>query len=276
MRVVARVSRPRSAKTRRRSRRPPQLSPSRSSRISTGKQVLLVGAGKMSELTARNLVSRGATIRAVANRSSERGGEVASRLRTESVGLADAGPLLAEVDVVVTSTSAPGLVLGPSEADAPLRARRGRPLLIVDLAVPRDVDPALAQHDGCFVYDVDDLQAVVEAGLAGRRAEAVRAERIVAAEAERFREWQASLSVVPAIAELRARAEEIRLAEVSKAAGRLDDDDRHVLETITSQIVNKLLHLPTVRMKESAAAADGVVYAEVVRHLFGLGEDERK
>ena len=159
-----------------------------------------------------------------------------------------------------------------------LRARRGRPLLFVDLAVPRDVDPALAGFDGCFVYDIDDLEAVVDASLAGRRAEAVQAERVVAAEAERFREWQASLAVVPAIASLRALAEEIRAAELARAEGRLErlpESERRVVEAMTAQIVNKLLHLPTVRMKEAAVTADGVVYADVVRHLFGLGEEER-
>ena len=119
----------------------------------------------------------------------------------------------------MTSTGAPGFVVDPPTAALALRGRRGRPALFVDLAVPRDVDPALATIDGCFVYDIDDLEAVVAASLAGRRVEAVRAEQIVAAEAERFREWQASLSVVPAIASLRARAEEIRSGELAKAGG---------------------------------------------------------
>ena len=144
--------------------------------------------------------------------------------------------------------------------------------------MPRDVDPTLQAIDGCFVYDVDDLEAVVETSLAGRRVEAVRAEQLVAAEAERFREWQASLTVVPAIASLRARAEEIRSSELAKAEGRLGrlpESERKLVESVTSQIVAKLLHLPTVRMKEAAAAADGVVYADVVRHLFGLGEEEQ-
>ena len=122
-------------------------------------------------------------------------------------------------DVVVASTSAPGFVVGADEFGHALRARRGRPLLLVDLAVPRDVDPAIAAIDGCFVYDIDDLEAVVEASLSGRRSEAVRAERLVAAEAVRFREWQASLAVVPAIASLRARAEAIRAAELATRRG---------------------------------------------------------
>jgi glutamyl-tRNA reductase len=126
--------------------------------------------------------------------------------------------------------------------------------------------------DDCYLYNIDDLEAVVQASLSSRRREAERAEAIVAAEAERFRAWQASLEVVPTIASLRARAEAIRSAELSKA--KLSDEQREAVDSITAQILNKLLHLPTVRMKEAAAAADGVLYADAVRHLFGL-EDER-
>ena len=243
-----------------------------------GRETLLVGAGKMSELTARNLRSRGSAIAAVANRTAANGEELAARVDSRAVGIADIPSLLATVDVVVTSTSAPGFVIDAESAGAAMRARRGRPILFVDLAVPRDVDPSLASIDGCFVYDVDDLEAVVEASLAGRRVEAVRAEQVVAAEAERFREWQSSLSVVPAIASLRAHAEEIRSGELAKAEGRLGrlpEQEQRLIESVTTQIVAKLLHLPTVRMKEAAAGADGVVYADVVRHLFGLGEEEQ-
>ena len=116
----------------------------------------------------------------------------------------------------------------------------------------------------------------MSASLAGRRTEAVEAERIVGEEAERFRAWQASLAVVPAIASLRARAEEIRAAELARMEarlGRLPETERDAVDTVTTQIVNKLLHLPTVRMKEAAITPDGLLYADVVRHLFGLGEE---
>ena len=243
-----------------------------------GRSALLVGAGKMSELTARNLRSRGASIAAVANRTVGNGEDLAGRIDSRAVGIDEIGVLLATVDVVVTSTSAPGFVVDLEGAGAALRGRRGRPILFVDLAVPRDVDPSLAAVEGCFVYDIDDLEAVVEASLAGRRVEAVQAEKLVALEAERFREWQAALAVVPAIASLRARAEEIRCGELAKAEGRLErlpESERKLVESMTSQIVAKLLHLPTIRMKEAAAGADGVLYADVVRHLFGLGEEEQ-
>ncbi|HEU0056222.1 MAG TPA: glutamyl-tRNA reductase [Gaiella sp.] len=239
-----------------------------------GRRVVLVGAGRTSELTARNLRSRGATVTAVVNRTLEHAERLAAELGAGALPLDDVAQALTEADVVVSSTSAPGFVLTGGRLVSALRSRRGRPVLFVDLAVPRDVDPALASVDGCFVYDVDDLEAVVSASLEGRRAEAVHAERIVAAEAERFRAWQASLAVVPAIASLRAFAEEIRSSELARVEGKLPESERAVVDTVTAQIVNKLLHLPTIRMKEAAVTPDGLVYADVVRHLFGLAEED--
>ena len=242
-----------------------------------GRRVVVVGAGRTSELTARNLRSRGATVSAVLNRTVDRADRLATSLGARPLALEHVTHVLGDADVVVSSTSAPGFVLTAEALTQALRARRGRPVLFVDLAVPRDVDPTLASVDGCFVYDLDDLEAVVSASLEGRRAEAVHAERIVAAEAERFRAWQASLAVVPAIASLRALAEEIRsseLARVESRLRRLPESEREVVDTVTAQIVNKLLHLPTIRMKEAAVTPDGLVYADVVRHLFGLGEEE--
>jgi glutamyl-tRNA reductase len=228
-----------------------------------GRSILLLGAGKVSEQAARNLRSRGAEIALVANSKTER-----ERIGEE----------LDRVDVVIASTNAPGTVLDAATMAGALRRRKSHRLLLVDLAVPRDLDPAIADLEGCYLYDIDDLEAIVVETLSLRRREAERAEAIVAAEAEKFHVWHASLDVVPAIASLRARAEEIREAELQKAEallGKLDDSQRRAVEAVTAQIVNKLLHLPTVRMKEAAAAADGVLYAEAVRHLFGLGEDER-
>jgi glutamyl-tRNA reductase len=228
-----------------------------------GRSILLLGAGKVSEQAARNLRSRGAEITLVANSKTER-----ERIAEQ----------LAAVDVVIASTNATGLVLEAGTVADALRRRKGGRLLLVDLAVPRDLDPAIGELDGCYLYDIDDLEQIVVETLSLRRREAERAEAIVAGEAEKFHEWHASLDVVPAIASLRARAEEIREAELKKAEallGRLDESQQRAVEAVTAQIVNKLLHLPTVRMKEAAAAADGVLYAETVRHLFGLGEDER-
>jgi glutamyl-tRNA reductase len=239
-----------------------------------GRKILVIGAGKISEQAARNLISRGASISAVANRSVSRAEELAGRFHARAVALDQAGAELPEADVVVSSTSAGGFVLEQAAVRATLGARRGRPLFLIDLAVPRDLDPTIHDLPGCYLYDIDDLQAVVAESLAGRRTEAPRAEEIVAAEADRFRAWLASLDVVPAIASLRARAEEIRARELARARlGGLSEQDRRAVESLTAQIVSKLLHLPTVRMKEAAAGADGGAYADVVRDLFGLEDD---
>jgi glutamyl-tRNA reductase len=237
-----------------------------------GRSVLVVGAGKIGELAVRSLVSRGAKISFVANRTVDRAVGLAEQFGAEAVPLERIDRELERADVVLSSTSAPGWILTREQVARALPARKGRSLFLIDLAVPRDLEPGIHDLDGCYLYDIDDLEAVVAETLAGRRREAEQAEAIVAAEADRFREWQASLDVVPAIASLRARAEEIRAAELRRA--KLNDSERRAAESVTTAVLNKLLHLPTVRMKEAAAAADGVLYADAVRHLFGL-EDER-
>lgn len=230
-----------------------------------GRKVLLVGAGRIGELAAGNLSARGATIAYVANRTAEAAAELATRFGGAAIPLEDLAAKLGEVDVVLTSTAAPGLLIESRHVPA----RRRHPLFFIDIAVPRDVDPAVHDLSGCFLYDIDDLEAVVAETLAGRRAEAEVAERLVHEETERFREWRATLEVVPAISSLRTHAEAIRAAELAKLP-ELPPDERARLEAVTAQLVNKLLHEPTVRMKEAAAEGGGSSYAEAIRRLFGL------
>jgi glutamyl-tRNA reductase len=239
-----------------------------------GRAVLLIGAGEIGERTARRLAARGAQIRFVANRGEERRLVVAKRMGAVPLALEDAPEVLGAADVVVSSTGSRDLVLTSTQVERALAARERRPLLLIDLAVPRDLDPEIGLLPYAFLYDVDDLDEAVGTGTAGGAA--ARAEAIVAEEAERFRAWQASRGVVPAIASLRARAEEIRARELARAERRLahlSDDERRTVEAVTVQIVNKLLHHPTVRLKDAAADADGATYADAVRHLFGLEPD---
>jgi glutamyl-tRNA reductase len=243
-----------------------------------GRRILILGAGKMSDLATVNLISRGVESVFVANRSLERAERLASRFGGRAVGLDEVETELESADVVVASTSARGFVLSADQVARAMAKRRGRPIFFVDIAVPRDIDPAVNELEGCYLYDVDDLERVVEESVAGRREEAVRAEVIVSEEAQRFRDWHLSLDVVPAIASLRALAESIREDELARAEGRLGSlspSQRRAVESLTAQIVNKLLHPPTVRMKEAAAAADGILYANAIRHLFALEEPSR-
>ena len=242
-----------------------------------GRRILLLGAGKTADLTAANLISRGVADIVVANRSRERAVALARRFDGRAVGLDAVEEELDRADVVVASTSSQGLVLTAPQVERAMKRRRGRPVFFIDIAVPRDLDPQINELDGCYLYDIDDLERVVAESVAGRREEAVRAEAIVSEEADGFRAWQLSLDVVPAIASLRAQAESIRQAELERAEGRLaslSPSQRRAVEALTSQIVAKLLHQPTVRMKEAAAAADGLLYADAVKHLFGLGDDD--
>jgi glutamyl-tRNA reductase len=238
----------------------------------SGCQVLLVGAGEVSELAARALAARGATIAAVTSRTQANAETLADAFDARAVRFAELGSELEHADVVVSSTSSPEPILSREQVPD----RKGRPLFVIDLAVPRDVEPDVAQLEDCYLYDIDDLQAVVRESLSGRRREAERAEAIVEHEAERFRDWQATLRVVPAIASLRERAETIRSGELAKAESRLEglsESERRTVESITTQIVNKLLHVPIVRLKQ-AAAAEGSGYVEVAKDLFGLPDDE--
>jgi glutamyl-tRNA reductase len=245
----------------------------------SGRRVLLIGAGKTGEQAARSLLARGAEILAVANRSASAAAELARNVGGKPVPLDRLEEELEDVDVVVSATSSSDVVLRKAQVAAVLPKRRGVPLFLIDIAVPRDLDPEIDGLEACYLYDIDDLEEVVEATLAGRRREGEAAEAMVAQEARRFGSWLASRDVVPAITQLRARAEEIRRAELARVEGRLgrlSDADRNAVESLTSQIVNKLLHLPTIRMKEAAAGADAALYTDAVRRLFDLKDSDEK
>jgi glutamyl-tRNA reductase len=240
-----------------------------------GRRVLIIGAGKMGALAAESFLARGAERVFVANHRAERAEELARRFGGEAVPFDRIVDELARADVVLSSTRCPQVVLHAADVEPALRRRDGRPLLLVDIAVPRDLDPAIADLDGCTLYDLDALGPVAGEAVA-RREEATRAaEAIVAEEADAFGEWLRALDVVPVVSALRRRAEAIRAQELARAEPRLrrlSEEDRRDVEVLTAQIVNKLLHDPTVRVKEAAARPDGSDYAAALRELFALDE----
>jgi glutamyl-tRNA reductase len=239
-----------------------------------GRRILIIGAGKMGELAAASLVSGGVENVFIANRTLERAAALAARFNGRAVAFERLDAELERADVIVSSTRCPRLVVSAEQVAAALVRRGGRPLLLIDIAVPRDLDPAIGELPGCSLYDVDDLGAVSES-RADARAEFSRAEAIAAEEARRFLAWRRSLEAVPAITSLRRQAEEIRAAELARANGKLralSPTERRAVEAMTAQIVNKLLHAPTVRVKEAAERPDGALYAAALRHLFALEE----
>src|SRR3954449_8725829 len=222
-----------------------------------GRRVLLFGAGKMSELAARELHSRGAEV-VVSSRTLESAQELAERVGGRAAAFDAVAVELPEADLVISATRCPYPIL---HAEA-VRAR-SKPLVLVDVAVPRDLDPAIGELDGCTLFDIDALGD----GLVGREEDVREAEAIVAEEAVRFADWRRSRDAVEAIRDLRSRAEEIRSDELARVGSRLSDlspRERETVETLTTQIVNKLLHAPTIRAKEAGS--------EPLRDLFALDE----
>jgi glutamyl-tRNA reductase len=237
------------------------------------RRVLLVGAGKMSALAARHLVNGGARATVLGGRTFVRAEELAASLGGTAAPFESLRSELSRADIVISGTGAPGIVIHKADVEAARSARRNRPLFLIDIAVPRDIDPQVAKLDGVFLYDLDDLKSVAEANLRERKKEATAAEALVEKEVREFLDWQDSLEVVPLLRQLRARGEEIRKGEldrVRRRLGALTPEQEQALEAATSAIVNKLLHEPTVRLKEAAKNGHGPDEVGLIRKLLGL------
>ena len=239
-----------------------------------GRRVLVLGAGEMGEGMSRALASRhGVSEVMVANRSHERAVELAAKVGGRAIDYAEVNAVLAEVDLLLTCTGAPTMLIEESEIAEVMRVRGGRPLLIVDAAVPRDVDPAVEHLDGVTRLDMVDLKAFAEAGLSGRQRELVRADEIVADEVDRYLGTAVARQVAPIVAGLRARGEELRGAELERFRARLstlDPAQREAVEALTKGLVNKLLHEPTVQLKQAAGSPRGDRLADALRILYDL------
>lgn len=244
-----------------------------------GRTILVLGAGKMSELTAKHLVSNGVKAVLVANRTFERAVELAEKFEGEAIRYDDLFTRMSEADIVISSTAAQHYVITREAVATTLKSRGGRPLFLIDIAVPRDIDPAVNELNNVFVYDIDDLNGVVESNLEERMREAKRAEAIIEDEIEVFLGWLESLEVVPTIAAIRAKADIIREAELEKAMkrlGGLSDKERQTVEALTCSIVNKMLHGPTARLKQAAGTKEGFAVVESARRLYGLDDSDAR
>jgi glutamyl-tRNA reductase len=238
-----------------------------------GRNVLLVGAGKMSELAARHLVSGGATATVVAGRTMQRANDLAAALGGRAVPLERLREVLAVADIVISGTGAAGLVIHHDDVEAARAARRARPLFLIDIAVPRDIEASVAKLPGVFLYDLDDLKAVADANLRERRKQAAAAEALIEKEAREFLDWEKSLDVVPLLVQLRQRADQIRKSELAKVRPRLGEltaEQEEALEAATSAIVNKLLHPPTIHLKEASKNGSSGEQMSLIRKLLGL------
>jgi glutamyl-tRNA reductase len=240
-----------------------------------GRAILLVGAGKMGALSAKALAALGADRILVANRSPERGLALADQVGGSYRSWDELQRLLVEADVVIVSTGAPTFVVTREMVSAAMRGRRHRSLCLIDLAVPRNVDPTCADLGDVFAYDVDDMEKVVVQTQEARRGEAIRAEAIVEAEVMAFTREREARAALPVLAQLRRQAEEIARAEAERTlahlGGKLDDKGRRSVEAMAQAIVNKLLHGPTARLKQAASGGDDGLPGAAAE-LFGIGD----
>lgn len=236
-------------------------------------RVLLVGAGEMAELAAQALVKTGVRDLSIMNRTRERAEGLAAQFGAKALDWKERELALGWADIVIVSTGAPHAIFRRRNVRQGMIRRDGRPLSFVDISVPRNVEPAVEELEGVFRYDIDDLEGVVECSLAERRREVPKVEAIVAEAEETFMSWYRSLDVVPTIMDLRRNAHAVRRAEIERALRRLPelaDHDREIIEAAAERIVNKLLHHPTIFLKQHAGGPDGRRYAQIARDLLGL------
>jgi glutamyl-tRNA reductase len=240
-----------------------------------GRRAMVLGAGEMAELALASLQQEGVRAAIVANRTFERAQALASLYGATAVHYDQAWGALADVDLLLCSTASPHAVVSAERVRDTLGRRGDRPLCILDIALPRDVDPAVAEMDNVFLYDLDDLHAVVNANLERRQREIPAAEQVVTEEVEKYWQWVAGLAAVPVVTQFRDEMNRVRERELAAAMRRLGDltpAQREAVEHFSQSLMNKFLHEPTVRLRAAAANGRGLGVVDAARYLFALDE----
>ncbi len=239
----------------------------------TDKKVLILGAGKMSELTVKHLYSGGAAEVIVANRTLSRAEDLASKFNGTPVTMEEGINRLADVDIVISSTGAQGYILDRSRVEASMKRRQSRPLFMIDIAVPRDLDPAIGDLQNVFLYDIDDLEGIVESNLEMRRTEAAKIEHMIEDELSEFYQWLKTMGVRPVIRALQEKAESIHqdtLESLFNKLPELDERQRKVISRLTKSMLNQMMHDPINRVKEMAVQKQGNEALDMFSHIFAL------
>jgi glutamyl-tRNA reductase len=237
------------------------------------KEVLLIGAGEMAELAVEHLLRQRSGAISVANRTFERAVELAGRYKGTALRFEEIPDALERVDIIISSTGAPGVVIERKQVKGFMRKRRNRPLFFIDIAVPRDIDPAINRLNNAYVYDIDDLKGVVDENIEDRQREAIRAERMIDEATIHFKRWLESLEVVPTIVALRAHFDNVAQAETEKTLqglGNLSEVDRRAIERMIHSITQKLLHGPTRFLKSDGCQGNRSVAIDITQKLFEL------
>ncbi|MES0446918.1 MAG: glutamyl-tRNA reductase [Desulfobacterales bacterium] len=240
-----------------------------------GKQVLLIGAGEMAELAVEHLIRNRTGDIIVANRTFERGVKLANKFKGKAVRFEEIADCLQRVDIIISSTGSPDYVVTRDQVKGVMHSRRNRPLFFIDIAVPRDIDPEINRLTNSYIYDIDDLKGVIDNNIETRNKEAIKGERIVDEAVIRFRQWYDNMDVVPTIVALRDKMDNIARSEVKKTLqtlNHLSDYDCQAINRMTTAMINKILHDPTLLLKQNRSHGDKSVYLDITRQLFKLDE----
>ena len=237
--------------------------------------VMLVGTGEMAELAAKHLISYGVKTVYVTSRTYDRAVNLARTLNGSALDFEAFKNELHRADIVITSTSAPNFIIKKEMVEKAIHERKNKPIFFIDIAVPRDIEPDVNDLENIYLYDIDDLHVVVSANMKEREKEADNAMNFISQEVTKFNNWVGTLDAVPTIVEIRKKAENIRMQEVEKTLKKishLSEDDKKLLRQMSSSMVNKILHKPTIKLKQKTQSEDGHVYLKAIRHLFHLDD----
>ncbi len=242
-----------------------------------GRAVLVLGAGEMSELTVESLALHGVKNFVVANRSLARAEELAAKFKGAAVAWERLDDALIPPDIVISSTSSPDFVITKPHLERLMSARKHRPIFFIDIALPRDIDPKVQEIYNVYLYNLDDLKSIVDSNRAEREKDIPKAEKIVEEEVRLFMRWYQGLAAVPTVTSLRKKIEQIRTVELEahlRKLGPIDDRSRNIIDALTQSIVNKILHEPTIRLKQNTDESERRDHAHALRYLFDLDKDE--
>ena len=237
--------------------------------------VMLVGTGEMAELAAKHLISYGVKTVYVTSRTYDRAASLARTLNGSALDFVAFKGELHRADIVISSTSASSFIIKKEMVEKAIRDRKNKPMFFIDIAVPRDIEPDINHLENVYLYDIDDLHVVVSANIKEREKEAENAMNLISQEVTKFNNWVGSLDAVPTIVEIRKKADNIRKQEVEKSLKKiphLSEDDKYLLRQMTSSIINKILHKPTIKLKKKTQSEDGHIYLKAIRHLFHLDD----
>ena len=237
--------------------------------------VMLVGTGEMAELAAKHLISYGVKTVYVTSRTYDRAASLARTLNGSALDFVALKGELHRADIVISSTSASSFIIKKEMVEKAIRDRKNKPMFFIDIAVPRDIEPDINHLENVYLYDIDDLHVVVSANIKEREKEAENAMNLISQEVTKFNNWVGSLDAVPTIVEIRKKADNIRKQELEKSLKKiphLSEDDKYLLRQMTSSIINKILHKPTIKLKKKTQSEDGHIYLKAIRHLFHLDD----